>query len=173
MHLMLESVGLVLGTVGVIATFKFHKKTHTPDLMTLHSWFGMITICSFALLVHASSPSQLSCSFLPQTLSTNTRSKRLIAYDLLFLLFQQWLVSILVFAFPKASAPFRRKVAPIHATAGLAVFVVSIGSAAIGLAEKEGQPGRETNIINFTGLSVVFFAIAVAASTILPRVLAL
>ncbi|KAJ9135677.1 hypothetical protein P3X46_032830 [Hevea brasiliensis] len=48
-HLTLHLIALVAGVVGVYAAFKFKHEIEDKDMVTLHSWLGMITICLFGL----------------------------------------------------------------------------------------------------------------------------
>ncbi|KAJ9563725.1 hypothetical protein OSB04_008885 [Centaurea solstitialis] len=47
MCLILQSISLAAGIVGVYAVFKFHNEVHIPHMYTLHSWIGLSTICLF------------------------------------------------------------------------------------------------------------------------------
>ncbi|KAI3516849.1 hypothetical protein L1887_15933 [Cichorium endivia] len=48
-HLFLNLSALVLGIVGIHATFKFHDKMNMLDMYSLHSWIGIGTFCLFIL----------------------------------------------------------------------------------------------------------------------------
>ncbi|PPD85495.1 hypothetical protein GOBAR_DD17567 [Gossypium barbadense] len=48
-HLTLQTIALGCGIFGIVVIFKFHNETNMPDMVTLHSWLGMITICLFGL----------------------------------------------------------------------------------------------------------------------------
>ncbi|KAI3817095.1 hypothetical protein L1987_10882 [Smallanthus sonchifolius] len=48
-HLFLHLSALVLGIVGIHATFKFHDKMNILDMYSLHSWIGIGTFCLFIL----------------------------------------------------------------------------------------------------------------------------
>lgn len=50
-HLSLNLIALLAGIVGIVAVFKYHHDLKIPDMYTLHSWFGLSTICLFALQV--------------------------------------------------------------------------------------------------------------------------
>ncbi|EXC05045.1 putative transmembrane ascorbate ferrireductase 3 [Morus notabilis] len=41
--------GLVFGILGIYVIFKFHNEIGLWNMFTLHSWLGIITICSFGL----------------------------------------------------------------------------------------------------------------------------
>ena len=60
-HMILQFVGLVLGIFGVYVAYKFHKESQIPDMYTLHSWLGMVTICLFGLLVPFLPPTPPTC----------------------------------------------------------------------------------------------------------------
>ncbi|PPS10984.1 hypothetical protein GOBAR_AA09655 [Gossypium barbadense] len=48
-HLTLQTIALGCGIFGIVVIFKFHDETNMPDMVTLHSWLGMIAICLFGL----------------------------------------------------------------------------------------------------------------------------
>ncbi|KAK3001879.1 hypothetical protein RJ639_022308 [Escallonia herrerae] len=48
-HLILHLSALLAGIVGIYAVFKFHHELGIANMYTLHSWFGMSTICLFGL----------------------------------------------------------------------------------------------------------------------------
>jgi cytochrome b-561 len=43
-HMTLQGVALLLGIVGVLAAYKFHRDAHILNFYSLHSWFGIIVI---------------------------------------------------------------------------------------------------------------------------------
>ncbi|ESR61337.1 hypothetical protein CICLE_v10017511mg [Citrus x clementina] len=57
LHPLLMIIGFVLiggeallaGVIGIYAVFKFHHESGLPNMFTLHSWLGMITICLYGL----------------------------------------------------------------------------------------------------------------------------
>ncbi|KAJ9153007.1 hypothetical protein P3X46_026499 [Hevea brasiliensis] len=48
-HLMLHLIALGAGVLGVYTAFKYKHESGGKDMVTLHSWLGMITICLFGL----------------------------------------------------------------------------------------------------------------------------
>ncbi|XP_006651753.2 probable transmembrane ascorbate ferrireductase 3 [Oryza brachyantha] len=48
-HMLVHLVALILGIFGVYAAFKFHDAAVAPDLVSLHSWLGILAIALFAL----------------------------------------------------------------------------------------------------------------------------
>ncbi|MQM22916.1 hypothetical protein Taro_055975 [Colocasia esculenta] len=64
----------------------------------------------------------------------------------------------------------RAMVLPLHAYAGLAIFLLTVCTAETGLVEKSAEPGMESRLVNFTGLFILLFALAVSFSAALPRV---
>ncbi|XP_022775716.1 probable ascorbate-specific transmembrane electron transporter 1 [Durio zibethinus] len=48
-HLTLQAIALGCGIFGIVAIFKFNDELNIPDMVTLHSWLGMIAICLFGL----------------------------------------------------------------------------------------------------------------------------
>ncbi|KMZ57927.1 hypothetical protein ZOSMA_80G00180 [Zostera marina] len=48
-HGFLHLFALSMCIFGVYVAFKFHNKASVPDMYTLHSWLGMITICLFGI----------------------------------------------------------------------------------------------------------------------------
>lgn len=50
-HWLLHLIALLAGVIGIYAVFKFHHESGIPNMYTLHSWLGMITICLYGLQV--------------------------------------------------------------------------------------------------------------------------
>ncbi|KDP38166.1 hypothetical protein JCGZ_04809 [Jatropha curcas] len=48
-HFILHLIALVAGVLGVYAAFKYKHQIGDKNMVTLHSWLGMITICLFGL----------------------------------------------------------------------------------------------------------------------------
>ncbi|CAB4265272.1 unnamed protein product [Prunus armeniaca] len=48
-HLILHFLALVAIILGIYAAFKFNHESGIPNLLTLHSWLGIITISLFGL----------------------------------------------------------------------------------------------------------------------------
>ncbi|KAI4302118.1 hypothetical protein MLD38_037904 [Melastoma candidum] len=48
-HWVLHLVALISGIIGIYAVFKFHNELHIPNVYTLHSWMGLVTISLFGL----------------------------------------------------------------------------------------------------------------------------
>ncbi|KAK4484098.1 hypothetical protein RD792_011318 [Penstemon davidsonii] len=48
-HMFIHLLALCLGIVGLHSAFKFHEKSHIPNLLTLHSWIGIGTFSLFCL----------------------------------------------------------------------------------------------------------------------------
>lgn len=51
-HLILHLLALISGILGIYAVFKFKNKPDQKDMVTLHSWLGIITISLFGLQVY-------------------------------------------------------------------------------------------------------------------------
>ena len=49
LHVVCNTLALVVGTVGVYFVFEFHKKNGFPDFYSTHSWMGMATSVVFVL----------------------------------------------------------------------------------------------------------------------------
>lgn len=49
LHMLLNLTAMVLGIVGLCATFKYHDMLHIKHMTSLHSWMGMGTFCLFGL----------------------------------------------------------------------------------------------------------------------------
>ncbi|XP_077234583.1 putative ascorbate-specific transmembrane electron transporter 1 [Tasmannia lanceolata] len=85
----------------------------------------------------------------------------------------QFLLGFFSFWFPGAEMPTRAILAPWHYFGGMVIFLMSICTAETGLMEKfyylRLLRSDEAYIVNFTGLVVLFFGIAVTLSIILPR----
>ncbi|KAM0953112.1 putative ascorbate ferrireductase (transmembrane) [Dioscorea sansibarensis] len=85
----------------------------------------------------------------------------------------QWLFGFLYFWFPKAPAPTRAVLVPVHAAAGMAVFLTIICTAETGFAQSmptDAGTLAESRVINFTGLFILLFAVAVCISTAIRRI---
>ncbi|XP_004514369.1 probable transmembrane ascorbate ferrireductase 3 [Cicer arietinum] len=81
----------------------------------------------------------------------------------------QWLFGFIVFVFPGAQDATRRKVRPWHKASGRVLLLMAICAAETGLMEKSGflnlKPyQRETNLVNFTGLTILLFGVFVNMS---------
>ncbi|XP_042466538.1 probable ascorbate-specific transmembrane electron transporter 2 [Zingiber officinale] len=130
-HLLLHLIALGLGILGIYAAFKYHNAATLPDMVSLHSWLGMLTICLFGL---------------------------------------QWVFGFVNFWFPGASPAMRGLLVPVHKSAGLVVFLMTVCTAETGLVQMDAAPGAESRVINFTGLFMLLFAFAVSVSVALPKV---
>ncbi|XP_076928137.1 putative transmembrane ascorbate ferrireductase 3 [Bidens hawaiensis] len=133
-HMFLHLSALVLGIVGIHATFKFHNKMNILDMYSLHSWIGMGTFCLFIL---------------------------------------QWLFGFSLFVFPKASEVTRTRLSHWHVLGGRMLLYMAICAALTGLMQKftfmQLTNNRESYVINFLGLSILLFGIAVDFSVSLGR----
>ncbi|CAL9179695.1 unnamed protein product [Musa hybrid cultivar] len=154
-HLMLQLVALCLGILGIYAAFKYHSANTMPDMLSLHSWLGMCTICLFGLQV-----------LLPSSIATHLS----LSLKSLVLVCLQWLFGFVNFWFLKASEPTRILLLPLHVSAGLAIFLLTVCTAETGFVQIDAAPGAESRLINFTGLFILLFAVAVSISVALPRV---
>lgn len=50
-HLVLHTIALALGIVGVIAAFKYHNESNIANLYSLHSWIGIGVISLYGVQV--------------------------------------------------------------------------------------------------------------------------
>lgn len=50
-HLVLHLIAMVAGALGVYTAFKYKHEIGAKDMVTLHSWLGIITISLFGLQV--------------------------------------------------------------------------------------------------------------------------
>ncbi|PSR84890.1 Ascorbate-specific transmembrane electron transporter [Actinidia chinensis var. chinensis] len=84
----------------------------------------------------------------------------------------QWIFGFFSFWWPGAETGTRTRLAPWHIFFGIVIFFMAILSAMTGLVEKfvflSLQRSQEALIVNFTGLLILLFAIAVGLSVILP-----
>ncbi|KAK2399678.1 putative transmembrane ascorbate ferrireductase [Trifolium repens] len=81
----------------------------------------------------------------------------------------QWLFGLITFMFPGAQPPTRARMLPWHRASGRVLLFMAICAAETGLMEKAGfldlKPyHRETNLVNFTGLSILLFGVFVNMS---------
>ncbi|KAK1380666.1 putative ascorbate-specific transmembrane electron transporter 1 [Heracleum sosnowskyi] len=135
-HLILHTIALTCGIIGINAVFKFHNELPipVPHMYTLHSWIGMSTFCLFGL---------------------------------------QFLFAFFSFVFPGSDSGTRSRMAPYHMFFGIVIFLMAIISAETGLVERFIFLGlrrsQEALIMNFTGLLILLFGIAVGFAVILPR----
>lgn len=84
--------------------------------------------------------------------------------------FAQWVFGFMNFWFPGASAAMRSMLLPVHVSAGVVVFLMTVCTAETGLVKVDAAPGAESRVINFTGLFMLLFALAVSVSVALPKV---
>ena len=84
----------------------------------------------------------------------------------------QWIFGFFSFWWPGAETGARARLAPWHIFFGIVIFFMAILSTMTGLVEKfvflSLQRSQEALIINFTGLLILLFAIAVGLSVIPP-----
>lgn len=88
----------------------------------------------------------------------------------------QWVLGFATFLFPRASERTAIRIVPWHMSGGRALLYLSICAALTGLTQKSTFLGvehvlshRESNLINFTGLSILLFGIFVDLSVALAR----
>ena len=85
----------------------------------------------------------------------------------------QWVFGFFSFWFPGAEMPTRGRLMPWHWFVGMVIFLMAILTAETGLVwrfyDLELQRSQEALIVNFTGLLILLFAIAVSLSVVLPR----
>lgn len=83
----------------------------------------------------------------------------------------QWLMAFVYFVFPGAVMTMRADYAPWHIFFGLAIFLMAICTAETGLAKFVSAfiayPG-EVFVVNFTGIAILMFGVAVVLAVILP-----
>ncbi|KAF8389686.1 hypothetical protein HHK36_024205 [Tetracentron sinense] len=82
----------------------------------------------------------------------------------------QWVFGFFSFWFPGAASP--ASLVPWHYFAGMVIFLMAICTALTGLVERFtilGLSNDQGLIVNFTGLMLLLFAIAVSLSVMLPR----
>ncbi|XP_077230755.1 putative ascorbate-specific transmembrane electron transporter 1 [Tasmannia lanceolata] len=84
----------------------------------------------------------------------------------------QWVFGFLFFAFPRGSRETRARVLPLHAFGGLLIFLLAICTAETGLVEKSAfskiTNGSQARVLNFTGLFILLYGVAVAFTALLP-----
>lgn len=81
----------------------------------------------------------------------------------------QWLFGFVTFLVPGAQGPTRARVLPWHRAGGRVLLFMAICAAETGLMEKSGflnlKPyQRETNLVNFLGLTILLFGVFVNMS---------
>lgn len=53
-HMLMHIIAIILGIVGIYATFKYHDRIGLSDMHSLHAWIGLGTFCLFGLQVNTS-----------------------------------------------------------------------------------------------------------------------
>ncbi|XXG51229.1 hypothetical protein AAC387_Pa02g5048 [Persea americana] len=85
----------------------------------------------------------------------------------------QWLLGFFSFWFPGAEMSARGKYLPWHIFFGMAIFLLAICTAETGLVQKfiflGLVHGKEALVVNFIGVAILLFGLAVAFSALLPR----
>nr|XP_018682864.1 PREDICTED: probable transmembrane ascorbate ferrireductase 3 [Musa acuminata subsp. malaccensis] len=81
-----------------------------------------------------------------------------------------WLFGFVNFWFPKASPPTRTLLVSLHASAGMAIFPLTVCRAETGLAQMDAAPGTEAHLVNFAGLFIRLFAVTVSIAVALRGV---
>ncbi|KAF6144578.1 hypothetical protein GIB67_006070 [Kingdonia uniflora] len=80
----------------------------------------------------------------------------------------QWLFGVFSFWLPNSSTQARERILPFHVFGGRTLLYLTICVAETGLMEKatimQLQHGNESRLLNFTGLFILFFGIAVDLS---------
>ncbi|KAL8535877.1 hypothetical protein ACS0TY_011501 [Phlomoides rotata] len=85
----------------------------------------------------------------------------------------QWLLGLFVFLPPGGSVEMKARIAPLHVSGGRALLLMAICTALTGLMEKatflQLRNQNEAHVINFLGLMILLFGIAVDLSITLGR----
>ncbi|XP_068658018.1 probable ascorbate-specific transmembrane electron transporter 1 [Aristolochia californica] len=85
----------------------------------------------------------------------------------------QWLLAFFSFFFPGAEMPTRARIVPWHTFLGVVIFLMALCTAETGLVQQfiflGLNHGKEAFVVNFTGIAVLLFGIAVGLALILPR----
>ncbi|KAG6524201.1 hypothetical protein ZIOFF_014093 [Zingiber officinale] len=157
-HLLLHLIALGLGILGIYAAFKYHNAATLPDMVSLHSWLGMLTICLFGLQVTIKLKILICAVKFMNGIDGEGGDVA------------QWVFGFVNFWFPGASPAMRGLLVPVHKSAGLVVFLMTVCTAETGLVQMDAAPGAESRVINFTGLFMLLFAFAVSVSVALPKV---
>ncbi|XP_057777666.1 probable transmembrane ascorbate ferrireductase 3 isoform X1 [Salvia miltiorrhiza] len=159
-HLFFHLVAIVLGIVGLHAAFKYHDQVGLTDMYSLHSWIGMGTFTLYCAQVRLGMYSS-SLNFLYRT-----------GAKLVYSFIWQWLLGIAVFL-PRSSSESKARIAPWHVNGGRALLFMAVATALTGLMQKATsmrlQHQNEGRLINFLGISILLFGIAVDVSVALAR----
>jgi len=51
LHTVIQGAALIFAGVGLAAAFDMHNRAGIPNMYTLHSWLGLITVILFGLQV--------------------------------------------------------------------------------------------------------------------------
>ncbi|XP_030264697.1 LOW QUALITY PROTEIN: transmembrane ascorbate-dependent reductase CYB561 [Sparus aurata] len=49
LHGIIHLLALIIGIIGIVAVFDFHREAKIPDMYSLHSWCGMATLILFCI----------------------------------------------------------------------------------------------------------------------------
>ncbi|XP_071682293.1 probable ascorbate-specific transmembrane electron transporter 1 [Lolium perenne] len=82
----------------------------------------------------------------------------------------QWLVAFVYFVFPGAMMTMRADYAPWHIFFGIVIFLMAICTAETGLVRFifPGNYPSEAFVVNFNGIAIFMFGVAVVLAVILP-----
>lgn len=121
MHGALALAAFILAVLGLAAVFRFHNAHGTPNMYSLHSWLGLVTVLLFSCQVGtAPDPPAPHLSLFPRPHP----------------LFLQWAAGFSAFLLPWAPNWLRAFYKPIHVFFGATVLMLSVASCVSGINEK-------------------------------------
>ncbi|NXS62535.1 CYAC3 protein, partial [Brachypteracias leptosomus] len=164
LHGGLALAAFILAVLGLAAVFSFHNHQGTPNMYSLHSWLGLVTVLLFSCQV-----SVLGTPPAPQT-------------PLLLILTPfslQWVAGFGAFLLPWAPAWLRAFYKPIHVFFGSTILMLSVASCVSGINEKlffslkNGTTSYkllppEAIFANILGLLILLFGVLVLGALARP-----
>ena len=51
LHALIQAASLIFAAVGLAAAFDYHNRSGIPNMYSMHSWLGLITVLLFGIQV--------------------------------------------------------------------------------------------------------------------------
>ncbi|NWR60429.1 CYAC3 protein, partial [Bucorvus abyssinicus] len=165
LHGSLALAAFVLAVLGLVAVFRFHNARGTPNMYSLHSWLGLVTVLLFSCQVGA----------FPRGAPRPQHP----AFPRPHVPFPQWVAGFGAFLLPWAPAWLRALYKPVHVFFGSTILLLSVASCVSGINEKlffslkNGTTEYkhlppEAVFANTLGLLIVLFGVLVLGSLARP-----
>lgn len=121
LHGALALAAFSLSVLGLAAVFRFHNAHGTPNMYSLHSWLGLVTVLLFSCQVGACPGPSAPQPPLPLALTSPPL---------------QWLAGFGAFLLPWAPTWLRALYKPVHVFFGSTILMLSVASCVSGINEK-------------------------------------